>query len=347
MNAAPTGSRRILQVHPSLRCNLRCLHCYSSSGPEEAGGMELSTLLSAASDAAAEGFDVLSVSGGEPLLYPELGALLDGAHALGMRTTVVTNGMLLDERRLDVLSGRADVLAISLDGIPESHDRMRGSPRAFERMAGRLEGLRATGIPFGFIFTLTYSNAHELEWAARFAGEQGAALLQLHPLEEFGRAGSMLRGMEPDDVETAVAWLEVLRLRAEHPELLIHADVVDFEEARGAPGLLLADGPREGWRDAPLGSLVSPLVVEADGTVVPLQYGLARAHALGSLRDAPLRELARRWKRDRYPAFVDVCARAFRELERAPLPLANWYALVTRVAAGAYDDPQPLAAAAA
>jgi len=331
---APTGAHRILQVHPSLRCNLRCLHCYSSSGPEERGGVEPATLLAAAGDAAEEGFDVLSVSGGEPLLYAGLGALLDGAHALGMRTTVVTNGMLLDARRLEVLAGRADVLAISLDGTPESHDRMRGSPRAFDRMASRLEGVRRAGIPFGFIFTLTFRNAHELEWAAAFAARQGAALLQVHPLEEFGRAGHMLPGLEPDDVEMAVAWLELHRLRALHPGLRIHADLVDFEEARGRPEALLADGPREGWLTAPLADLVSPLVVEADGTVVPLQYGLARPYALGNVRDARLRDLARDWKRERYPAFADLCARTFRLLEAAPLPLASWYALVTRMAAG-------------
>ncbi|HET7228971.1 MAG TPA: radical SAM protein [Longimicrobium sp.] len=340
---APTGGRRILQVHPSLRCNLRCLHCYSNSAPEAGAGMELSTLLSAAADAAAEGYDVLSVSGGEPLLYPRLGELLDGAHGLGMRTTVVSNGMLLDERRLQVLAGRADVLAISLDGVPASHDRMRGSPRAFERMAARLDGVRASGIPFGFIFTLTFSNAHELEWAAAFAVEQGAALLQVHPLEEFGRAERMLAGMEPDDVEVAVGWLEVLRLRAMYPGLHIHADLVDFEEARGNPALLLADGPREGWCDAPLSSLVSPLVVEADGAVVPLQYGIHRRYALGSLADAPLRELARAWKRGRYPAFAELCARTFREMEGAAIPLANWYALVTRMAA---DGAMATAAAA-
>ena len=341
---APTGGRRILQVHPSLRCNLRCLHCYSSSGPEEAGGLELSTLLSAASDAAAEEYDVLSVSGGEPLLYPRLGALLDGAHALGMRTTVVTNGMLLDERRLEVVAGRADVLAISLDGTPEAHDRMRGSPRAFERMERRLEGVRAAGIPFGFIFTLTFSNAHELEWAAAFAERQGASLLQLHPLEEFGRAERMLGGLEPDWTEMAVAWLEILRLREMHPALRIHADLVDVDAARRHPAALLADGPREGWAAAPLGSLVSPLVVEADGTVVPLQYGLARGHALGSLREGRLRDLARAWKRERYPAFTRLCARAFEVMERAPVPVANWYALVTRVAAGAYDAAEAMAA---
>jgi len=339
--STPTGARRILQVHPSLRCNLRCLHCYSSSGPEERGGLEPATLLAAAGDAAEEGFDVLSVSGGEPLLYGGLGALLDGAHALGMRTTVVTNGMLLDARRLEVLAGRADVLAISLDGAAESHDRMRGSPRAFERMAARLEGLRSAGIPFGFIFTLTYQNAHELEWAVAFAAREGASLLQVHPLEEFGRAGHALPGLEPDDVEMAVAWLELHRLRALHPGLHVHADLVDFEEARLRPDLLLADGPREDWRSAPLGDLVSPLVIEADGTMVPLQYGLARPYTLGSVRTARLRDLARDWKRDGYLAFAELCARAFRQLEDAPLPLANWYATVTRTAA----EPVPAAAA--
>jgi MoaA/NifB/PqqE/SkfB family radical SAM enzyme len=51
---------------------------------------------------------------------------------------------------------------------------MRASPHAFAQMASRLKGLRSSGIPFGFIFTLTQQNVHELQWVADFAAEQGA-----------------------------------------------------------------------------------------------------------------------------------------------------------------------------
>ena len=121
-------------------------------------------------------------------MYPALGELLRAAHTAGLATTVTTNGMLLDRRRLDILEADCDLVAISLDGVPDSHDFMRNSPRAFDKMCARLQGLRACGIPFGFIFTLTFHNVHELDWVAQFAVAQGASLLQLHPLEPVGRA---------------------------------------------------------------------------------------------------------------------------------------------------------------
>ncbi len=80
-------------------------------------------------------------------------------------------------------------------------------------MAKNLEYLRQVKISFGFIFTLTLFNLDELAWVAQFAREQGARLLQVHPLEEEGRAGSELHGAAPDELEIAHAFIEVARLQ--------------------------------------------------------------------------------------------------------------------------------------
>ena len=87
-------------------------------------------------------------------------------------TTVTTNGMLLEQRQLDVLRADCDLVAISLDGIPESHNFMRNSPRAFDEMCARLPAARLWD-SLRFIFTLTFHNVHELDWVAEFAVEQG------------------------------------------------------------------------------------------------------------------------------------------------------------------------------
>ena len=102
----PAGQYPTLQVHPGRRCNLQCLHCYSDSGPAVSEQLNIDLLQAAVADAAAIGYKVMSVSGGEPLLYPALGQLLHAAHDAGLVTTVTTNGMLLEQRQLDVL--RAD-----------------------------------------------------------------------------------------------------------------------------------------------------------------------------------------------------------------------------------------------
>jgi len=327
----PTGTSRILQIHPTLRCNLRCLHCYSSSGPEQRDELDADLLCDAIVGARAEGYTVVSISGGEPLMYRPLAELLVQAHASGMLTTVTTNGMLLTARRLTELSGLVDLLAISLDGSPESHNRMRASEQAFGKMAARLERLRESGIPFGFIFTLTQRNVHELDWVASFAVEQGARLLQIHPLEEVGRAAALLAGHRPDPLESAFAFLEAARIREVYGErLTVQLDLVHGDVLRGRPERAYADG---GSQAGNLSELVSPLVIEANGLVVPLQYGFARAFALGNLFDAPLGELAAGWRRERATEFHQVCRRAFEDVTApADLPFANWYEVVAELA---------------
>lgn len=195
------GGARIVQIHPTLRCNLTCRHCYSESGPQRSEVLPIDVLRAAVSDARDEGYNVVSVSGGEPLLYRELPALLGHAKGLGLFTTVTTNGTVTTERRLAAVSDSLDLLAISLDGIPESHDEMRGAG-SFARMERRMQFVRECGIAFGFIFTLTQHNLHELGWVLDFCLEQGAALLQIHPLEGVGRASEEL----PESLRTRERW---------------------------------------------------------------------------------------------------------------------------------------------
>src|SRR3712207_1573775 len=97
-------SARVVQVHPTRVCNLRCLHCYSESGPDQRGALDVDLLLRTLTDARHAGYDTLGVSGGEPLMYRPLPTLLEHARSLGMATTVTTNGMLLTDRRLDDLA---------------------------------------------------------------------------------------------------------------------------------------------------------------------------------------------------------------------------------------------------
>jgi len=328
-----TRGSRILQIHPTRRCNLACLHCYSLSGPEERGELPAALLAGALADAAAEGYAVASFSGGEPLLYRPLRELLVHAHGLGMATTATTNGMLLDARRLAALKGALDLLAISLDGVPESHDRMRAKTGAFAAMAARLAGLRDSGIPFGFLFTLTQHNLHELEWVASFALREGARLLQIHPLEAAGRAAATLAEAPPDGIEGSYAYLLAARLQeAVGERLQVQLDLVSRRAMAGQPSLFFA-----GEDEAPGGPLaerVRPLVIEADGLVVPVEHGFARPLALGNLHDAPLRELAPRWLAERYPAFRRLCRRAFdAATAEGGAPVADWSAALRTAAA--------------
>lgn len=333
----PTGDEfRVLQIHPSLRCNLRCLHCYSSSSPEEDDELSLGLLQKALTEAWDEGYNVLGVSGGEPLTFGSLAMILRHARSLGMITSVTTNGMLLNQRRIEELREVVDLIAISLDGTAESHNRMRGTPRAFEAMKRCLDNVRKANMRFGFIFTLTLHNLHELEPVARFAVEQGAALLQIHPLEEVGRAQERLVNASPDELELTYAFLEVARIQKLYEnKLRVQFDVVDRQLIRNNPERVFATEVSgfEDFARSPLADLVSPLVIENDGFIVPIQYGFSRGYAIGNLKTGSLSQHAAEWKTGIYPSFLQLCRKVFHNLldiDRSDQPFANWYGEITQ-----------------
>ena len=333
----PTGDKlRVLQLHVSRLCNLACHHCYSRSGPGEREALPEALALALIDDAAAAGYNVVGFSGGEPLMYRPLRSLLLRARSHGMLTTVTTNGMLLDARRIRVLEGAAGLVAISLDGNPESHDRMRGHPRAFATMARRLPGLRASGLPFGFIFTLTQRNLDELIWAAEFAVQQGAGLLQVHPLEAVGRARDDLGHAVPDETELAFSVLAVARLKElVGDRLVIQLDVAGRDAIADAPERVFA-GPDWPGDEQPLADVLSPLIVEPDGTVVPVEYDFARRWALGNLHDARLPVLAAQWRQRHTTAFRDLCRGVHRQAAAADAPaVINWYGRLAQASAQA------------
>ena len=256
-------------------------------------------------------------------MYRPLADLLAHAHIHHMRTLVTTNGTLNDRRHLEPLVGHLDLLAVSLDGPPAEHDQMRARTGAFAAMSERLNALRESGIPFGFLFTLTQFNVHHVQWAVDFALEQGAVLLQIHPLEGSGRALSLLDAV-PDAVEGAYALLEVERLRPTvQGRLRLQVDLASRPALAAAALAVEAAGQQT---QLPLGQMLSPLVVEPDGRCVPLEYGFPDQFSLGDVTRQPLRNLAEAWKSLRLADFHRLCEGVLAKLSSQDAALVtNWY----------------------
>jgi Fe-coproporphyrin III synthase len=328
----PTGQDiNVIQVHPTRRCNLRCKHCYSVSGPRQFDMLDVECVLEMLGEARSEHYNALGISGGEPLTYSDLPRLLQGAGAAGYITSVTTNGLLLDERRLNSIAPHTDLLALSIDGMPESHDRLRGRAGAFEKTRAALPRVRRADIAFGFIFTLTLENLHELAWVAHFASQEGATLLQVHPLENVGRA---LRYslMPPDDLELSYAFVEVARLQQLYPDMTIQFDAADRTLIVREPWRAFAANPADINVDAPLADLVSPLVLQDNGTIVPIQHGFNSEYSIADLNGGGFRGQAERWKHEHYMDFAELARRVWEDLRDAPkhLPFTNWYSAITQ-----------------
>ena len=146
------------------RCNLTCMHCYSISADIDFPG-ELSTqeVLGVMEDLQAFGVPALILSGGEPLLRPDLFEIAQRAKALGFYTALSTNGTLINPTLSTRIAGAGfDYVGISLDGLEQTHDRFRRKAGAFQRALNGIRLCRDTGVKVGARFTLTQDNAADL-----------------------------------------------------------------------------------------------------------------------------------------------------------------------------------------
>jgi Fe-coproporphyrin III synthase len=290
--------------------------------------LEPALLINAIRTARENGFNVVGFSGGEPLMYSGLPQVLDAVRECGMVATVTSNGMLLNAKNVDRLKGRANLVAISIDGKPASHNKIRHHPKAFSKMKENLENLRNAEIPFGFIFTLTQHNLHELEWIAEFALEQGAKLLQVHPLEDIGRAKDEMKQQAPDALEAAYAFVEVARLQAMAGDAItFQIDVIDRNYLMENPERVFAEDIADSLDDIPFADIVSPLILEDDGRVNPIAYGFGRNWSFGNLHQQSLQKMMDDWRREKAVYFREMCKKVLESVakEESEWPFFNWY----------------------
>jgi MoaA/NifB/PqqE/SkfB family radical SAM enzyme len=327
----------VLQVHPSLHCNLSCEHCYTESGPKLRGELAIELMRDVLDDAWQLGYRQLAVSGGEPLLYSELRALLEHAKQLGMVTSVTTNGMLATPSRWSTLAPLVDVAAVSIDGVEADHDRIRGLHGAFAKTVANLPTIRASGCAFGFIFTLTQYNVDSLEAVVELARAHGASSVQIHPLTLEGRARSTMGDARPDQLELLAALVEAKRVGELHG-IRVHVDALTLEQIAAHRDELVPARPVTAMTQ-----ICPVLTIGANGAVTPLTHDISPAFRLGSVHEERLATLATSWlMRGRAAALRAVCERTWNELVTArPVHASYWY---DEVAARSQPLPHVLSA---
>ena len=171
------------------RCNLTCKHCYSISADHDYEG-ELSTqeVFTVMDDLKTFRVPVLILSGGEPLLRPDLFEIAARAKAMRFYVGLSTNGTLIDKLMADrVVAAGFDYVGISLDGIGATHDKFRRLEGAFDRSLAAVRHLRERGLKVGLRFTMTDMNAHDLPAMLQLLREEQLDKLYFSHLNYAGR----------------------------------------------------------------------------------------------------------------------------------------------------------------
>ena len=186
-NTRPTGPVVIWNL--IRRCNLLCKHCYAISGNVDfPGELSFRQVCEVMDDLKQYGVPALILSGGEPLLRPDIFDIARRARDMGFFTALSTNGVLITEVIMnDLASIGFDYIGISLDGIGEVHDAFRGMKGAYQKSLNALRLCRDAGIPVGVRYTMTRDNAYQFEHMIALVQEENIDRFYLSHLVYAGR----------------------------------------------------------------------------------------------------------------------------------------------------------------
>ena len=209
----------LIAVNLTERCNLNCAHCYMDAGQRHAGrGDELShqelVQLFADISRRAPG-TIIVLTGGEPLMHPEVEQIIDSGSGVGLRMVLGTNGVLLGAAKISKLKdlGLSGV-GVSLDSVyAEQHDSFRGVPGSFERAREAIALCRSRDLHAQVHFTVTRNNHHQLEKIVDLSLEAGAVVVNFFFLVCIGRGKSHI-DLSPDQYESSLRTIARLQKSA-------------------------------------------------------------------------------------------------------------------------------------
>ncbi|GHG32845.1 hypothetical protein GCM10017784_28080 [Deinococcus indicus] len=270
---------RTVHLHLTRRCNLSCRHCYSESGPTAAGTLDLTRLVGALPHVRAAGYESLSLSGGEPLLYRPLPEFIQAAQEADLRVTLITNGTL-PWARVRSVRAQVDGMAVSFDGLQATHDATRGRTGAYRQALDTVRRLADAGLPAAAAVSLLPGTLPELPDLVGELQEAGVAGVQVRPVAPAGRARQLPDGTGWPADRARLFWT-TLALAQEHAPLPVTSDLAPAQLLLAQRGAFAALAR---WEDGtPLSAAVNPLVVTEGGILKPFTYDFHAQFGLGSL----------------------------------------------------------------
>jgi len=283
------------------RCNLKCVHCRSSSELEAKGHPDFpfAEATRVLDDIASYAAPVVVLSGGEPLLRPDVFEIAAYGTQKGLRMCLATNGTLVTQEICDKIKAAGiRMVSLSLDGASaEVHDNFRNQPGAFAGTLNAARLFRENAIPFLINSSFTKRNQDEIPKIYKLAKELGATAWYMFMIVPTGRGEEIMDELiSPADYEKLLEWHYEME-KDEH-DLLVRPTCapnyyrVVLQKAKEQGDdfkrrtLQFSTGGSKGCL---AGQLIS--LIDVDGNVLPCSYF---PMAAGNIREKSFKEI---WER--------------------------------------------------
>lgn len=212
-----TTGPHIVAWESTVACNLACVHCRATAqttpAPDELTTKEVFSVI----DQLAEfGQPIFVISGGEPLLRPDVFDIAAYGSQRGLRVAVSPNGTLLTAEAIrNLKEAGVKRISVSIDGsTAERHDAIRGVPGAFDGAMAGLAACRQAGLGFQLNTTVMRQTRDDLSAVRDLAVLIGAEAWHVFMLVPTGRA-KIDDEVSPQEYEEILH--EIYRMTTESP----------------------------------------------------------------------------------------------------------------------------------
>lgn len=181
---------RLVAWETTRNCNLACMHCRASAthGPFS-GELDTDGAFRLLDQISQVGKPIIILTGGEPLLRPDIFDIARYGTQKGLRMVMAPNGTLITEKFAKQMADAGiQRISISLDGATrETHDRFRGVDGAFEGALRGIKLAKEAGVEFQVNTTITKTNLKEIPEIQELAIKLGAVAHHIFLLVPTGR----------------------------------------------------------------------------------------------------------------------------------------------------------------
>lgn len=264
------------------RCNLRCVHCRSSSELEAKEHPDFPTAeaFRVLDDISGYAKPVIVLSGGEPLLRKDVFEIARYGTDKGLRMCLATNGTLVNEDICkNIKESGIRIVSLSLDGSEESvHDDFRSQKGAFAGTIHAAELFKKYGTEFIINSSFTKRNQAEIPKVYKLAKELGATAWYMFMIVPTGRGEEIMNELiSKEEYEEILEW-HYLMEKGEHDMLVrptcaphYYRIVLQKSKQEGSKferrSLKFSTG---GSKGCIAGQLIA--LIDVDGNVLPCSY---------------------------------------------------------------------------
>lgn len=257
------------QIEITNRCNLSCLHCYNDSGAPLPDELTTEEIFSVIDGLSSMGAYHVTLSGGEPLMHPDLFEIINYARKAPMSVDIFTNGALITEDTIEEFK-KAQIrrFNVSIDSVDESiHDTFRGKKGALRKTLDAVELLKEAGFTLKFSICLSQLTKDGIIDIIRYFRDFNLPDFEIKPVRFSGRG---VNGLAVSAEEYYHVLVDVFTyLKRDFPEAIpeiCKKTKEACEIARNSIG------------------------IKADGTILPCP-ACDREMAVGNVRDTDLKKL--------------------------------------------------------